>query len=121
MARHNKLGRKGETIAQEYLLAKGYKILETNWRFNNIEIDIIAVCDEFLIFVEVKTRSSVLWGNPEDAVVESKIKRIVEAADHYISMSDIDLPARFDVIAVVKNEQGFEIEYFDDAFFPPLG
>mgnify|MGYP000903210128 CR=1 FL=1 len=120
MAEHNELGKKGEDEAEQYLRNKGYKILERNWICEKYEIDIIAEGEGFIIFVEVKTRSSRQWGNPEEAISNSKMKRMVTAADYYIINNDIDFPARFDVIAVVWNGSAFEIEHFDDAFLPPV-
>lgn len=120
MAEHNELGRKGEEEAVKYLKQKGYQIIERNWVYEKYEIDIIAEGEGFIIFVEVKTRSSRQWGNPEDAISNGKIKRIVEAADFYLNSKDIDTPARFDVMAVIWNGRAFEIEHIDDAFLPPV-
>ena len=120
MASHNKLGEQGEKVAAKYLEDNGYSVLEQNWRCRKIEIDIIACNKEFLIFVEVKTRASAQWGNPEEAVTDKKIERIIEAAEFYIQNCDIDLPVRFDVISVLANGSAYEIKHFDDAFFAPL-
>ncbi|GAB6012788.1 YraN family protein [Viscerimonas tarda] len=120
MAFHNKIGDKGENVAANYLAESGYIIIERNWRFGHTDIDIIARDSEMLVFVEVKTRTSDMWGNPEDAITNGKIKRIVEAADYYIKNSRIDLPARFDVISVLINNDNYEIEHFDDAFYAPV-
>lgn len=120
MALHNELGIKGELLAEKYLRGKGFHIIERNWIHAKNEIDIIASNDEFIIFVEVKTRASGHWGNPEDAVSESKIRRIVEASDYYLNTNDIEMPARFDVIAILMNEKYTNINHFEDAFFAPL-
>lgn len=120
MAEHNDLGKKGEDAAEHYLRQKNYEILERNWLYEKYEIDIIARNEEYIVFVEVKTRSSNQWGNPEEAVSKGKIKRIVEAADFYLREYDIDLPARFDVIAAILNGEKFEIEHIDDAFLAPV-
>lgn len=120
MAEHNDLGKKGEEAAVNLLKQKGYEIIEQNWTYEKYEIDIIARNEEFIIFVEVKTRNSNYWGHPEDAVSKRKIKRIVEAADFYLKEFNIDLPARFDVIAAIWTGQKFEIEHIDDAFFAPI-
>ena len=68
MAKHYDLGKKGEEIAANYLAEKGYKIIARNWRFGKDEIDIIAEHDNFLVIIEVKTRSSSDYGEPEEAV-----------------------------------------------------
>lgn len=120
MASHNELGIKGESIAEKHLREKGFCILEKNWVHEKNEIDIIASNHEFIIFVEVKTRSSGYWGNPENAVSESKIKRIVEASSSYLIMNNIEKPARFDVVAIVINDQFTRIDHFEDAFLAPL-
>jgi putative endonuclease len=120
MAEHNNLGKKGEEAAVHYLRQNGYKIIERNWVNEKYEIDIIAQNEEFIIFVEVKTRSSDYWENPEDAISKGKIKRIVEAADFYLRENDIDLPARFDVVAVIWNGKKCDIDHIDDAFMAPV-
>lgn len=120
MAEHNELGKQGENAAVQYFLRNGYEIVERNWRCERYEIDIIAQNDEYIVFVEVKTRSSNQWGNPEDAVSKGKIKRIVDAADFYLREYDIDLPARFDIISAIWTGQGFDIEHIDDAFLAPV-
>lgn len=120
MAEHNELGKRGEDAAARYLRQNGYDIVKRNWLYEKYEIDIIAQNDEFIVFAEVKTRSSSQWGNPEEAVSRGKIKRIVEAADFYLRENDIDLPARFDVLAAIWNGQSFEIEHIDDAFLAPV-
>lgn len=120
MAQHNKLGKKGEELASDFLSDNGYTIIERNWIGERHEIDIIASCGDFLIFVEVKTRSSAYWGNPETAVSESKIKRMVAAAHYYLQSKDTDLQVRFDIISVISNKKQTEIIHIEDAFFPPL-
>ena len=120
MAEHNELGKKGEDEAVRYLQKDGYTIVERNWVNEKYEIDIIAKNGEFIVFVEVKTRSSSQWGNPEDAISKGKIRRIVEAADFYLQQYDIELPARFDVISMIWTGKSFEIEHIDDAFLAPV-
>lgn len=120
MAEHNDLGKRGEDAACNYLRKQGYTILHRNWMCEKYEIDIIARNDECIVFVEVKTRHSDQWGNPEDAVSKSKIKRIVEAADSYIKQYDIELDARFDIIGAIVNGNSFTIDHIDDAFMAPI-
>lgn len=120
MAAHNELGKEGEDAACNYLQKIGCRIIERNWRFHKYEIDIIAEDDDYIIFVEVKTRTSSQWGNPEDFLSKGQIKRIVEAADFYLNEYDIEKEARFDVIASIKTKNSFEIEHFDDAFMAPM-
>ena len=120
MALHNELGKRGEKLAEDYLRKNGYRIIECNWTFGKYEIDIIASVPGFIVFIEVKTRSSAIWGNPEDAISRTRIKRLVEAADFYIKEKDIDGAVRFDVIAIVDNREVTEIEHIEDAFFAPV-
>lgn len=120
MAKHNTVGRDGEKLALTYLIEQKFEIIDTNWRYNRIEIDIIASINNTIVFIEVKTRSSDKWGNPEDAVNSNKINRIVEAADYYLREKAIDLPARFDIISILLEGCSPEIYHIEDAFFPNL-
>ena len=117
MAEHNELGKLGEELAVEYLQKKGYVILETNWIFQKAEIDILAQKDNTLAVVEVKTRSSVDFGLPQDFVKPKKIQLLVKAVNAYVTENDLDLNVRFDIIAITKNSQDFVIEHLTDAFF----
>jgi putative endonuclease len=116
MAKHNELGKEGEKLAEEFLLKNGYQILEKNWRFKKAEVDIIAKKNEILAVIEVKTRSSNYFGNPQDFVNQKKIKLLVEAIDQYVISKELDLEVRFDIIAILKNNNSYEIEHLEDAF-----
>jgi len=120
MAEHNVLGKNGEAAAVAYLEEKGYRILHTNWRVGSYELDIVAQTEDELVIIEVKTRSGGSITNPEDAVTNQKIKRIVAATDFYIKYFDRDLPARFDIICIIGNPPNFEIDHIEDAFYPPM-
>lgn len=121
MADHNILGAQGERIAADFLERKGYAILYRNKRIKRIEIDLIVSNEEYIIFVEVKTRASNNWGNPELAVDEAKIRRMVDAADFFLDETDDNRSIRFDVVSVIlKNETDFEIKHIEDAFLAPL-
>ena len=116
MAQHNELGKMGEEMAARLLVEKNYAIVERNWTFHGYEIDIVAENDCFIVFVEVKTRTSAEWGNPEDFVGTARQRRLVEAADHYLIEHAIDKPARFDIMGVLWKDGKFEIEHIEDAF-----
>ena len=116
MAEHYELGKKGEQLAVNYLIGKGYKIVERNWRFQKAEIDIIERKAEMLISVEVKTRSTKNFGNPQDFVNPKKIKLMVLAMNEYILNKDLDIELRFDIIAITKDKSSFDIEHFKAAF-----
>ena len=120
MAQHNELGKLGEEAACLFLKKINYTILHQNWRFEKYEVDIIAEDEEFIVFVEVKTRTSDQWGNPHDAIGRARIKRMVEAADYYIKEYNPEKPVRFDVVGAIWNGKDFEIDHIDDAFLPPV-
>ncbi len=111
-------GDTGEFLAREYLGRQGYRIIAENFRTRLGEIDIIAENKGVLVFVEVKTRSSRLFGTPADAITMNKKRKISKLALEYISRNKLhDRPARFDVVAVQINGSGPpEIELFTDAF-----
>ncbi|AJR02768.1 YraN family protein [Siansivirga zeaxanthinifaciens] len=117
MASHNELGKIGEQLAVDHLIKKGYEILETNYRFGKAEVDIIAKLNDTLAVIEVKTRSSLDFGNPEDFVKPKQIQRLVKAVDDYIEVNDLDLEVRFDIIAIVKTGNKFVIEHLENAFY----
>ena len=117
MAEHNELGKHGEALAADFLQKNGYTIMETNFVFQKAEIDIIAQKANILAVVEVKTRSSVDFGSPQDFVNPKKIKLLVKAIDDYVISNDLDLEIRFDIIAIHKEDKGFIIEHLEDAFY----
>lgn len=114
---NNHFGKLGEDIAAGYLQRKGYKILERNYRYGRNEIDIICSLDKEIIFVEVKTRASDDKAYPERAVSKAKQKNIRITAENYLEEIAHRGSTRFDIIAVVKGDK-FEIEHFEDAFYP---
>lgn len=120
MAEHNELGKEGEEVAANYLLAKGYTLRHRNWRSGKKELDIVAEYGDELIVVEVKTRKDTRFGNPEDAVTNQKIRRIVASTDAYLRKFALDLPVRFDIITIVGQKAPYAIEHITDAFFPPI-
>lgn len=117
MAEHNELGKLGEELAVEFLQKNGYAILETNWTFQKAEIDILATKEGILAVVEVKTRSSLDFGLPQDFVKSKKIQLLVKAVDAYVNQKNLDIQVRFDIIAVHKEGKSFAIEHLTDAFY----
>ena len=89
MARHNETGKSGEERAAEYLLARGYVVRDVNWRNGKYELDIVACKDNVLAVVEVKTRTSLEFMRPEEAVTPAKCRRIIDAADAYVCHFDL--------------------------------
>ena len=109
-----KTGNKGENLAAEFLKLKGFEIVARNYRFNRGEIDLIIKRENWLIFVEVKTRASNAFGEPEEFVDDFKVRKIFEAAEQYIFTNDWQGHVRFDVVSV-KMDLVPEIEHFEDA------
>jgi putative endonuclease len=116
MADHNELGKQGEQFAVDFLQNNGYEIFETNWVYQKAEVDIIAKKENILAIVEVKTRSSIAFGLPQDFVKPKKVKLLVKAVDAYIQNNNLDLEVRFDIIAIHKNGTNLSIEHLEDAF-----
>jgi putative endonuclease len=118
MASHLETGKKGERLAQEYLLQQHYHLLHTNWLHGRREIDIIASQQDCLVFVEVKTLSNDLYGWPEQKVHTGKRRFIQAAAEAYIERMPQPPPAiRFDVIAITFQPDGtHELLHMEDAF-----
>ena len=110
------LGKLGEDLAAELLSKKGYQILERNWHSGHKEIDIIALDDTVLVIVEVKTRKSDDFGDPEIAVGNTKQRLLIWAADAYVRKKHLNVDVRFDIISIVFNNEVPEIEHFEDAF-----
>ena len=117
MAAHNELGLFGEQMAVEFLIQKGFTIREQNWRFQKAEVDIIAQKGSLLAVIEVKTRSTRFFGDPQQFIKEQKLKLLTKAVDHYVCALDLDVEVRFDVIGIVKNSMETSIIHLEDAFY----
>ncbi len=120
MALHNELGKAGENAAVEFLQRKGYVIRHRNWKCGRKELDIVASHNGVLIIVEVKTRNNNCFGSPIDAVTDTKIKRIMMAANAYVKFFRMDCPVRFDILSVINTTHGFSVEHVEDAFASPI-
>src|SRR5690606_28588716 len=112
------LGREGENLAVAHLRENGYEIVERNWRFGKLEIDIIARKGNVLSIVEVKTRSGDYFGEPEDGVTKAKERFLATAADHYIISRNLDVEVRYDIISIVIHNGRHELKMIEDAFYP---
>lgn len=111
-------GANGENVAAAYLLQKGYSIIERNWRYKHSEIDIIASKENKLHFVEVKTRTSKLFGNPEESVDNKKMNALKKGAEQYLFQNQQWQHIQFDVVAIkMKKELVEEIFFIEDVFF----
>lgn len=116
MAIHNELGKKGELLAVQHLQKKGYHILERNWRYLKAEIDIIALFENTLVIVEVKTRSSTYFGLPQEFIKPSKIKLLVSAANEYVDSKNLHYEVRFDIVSIVLQKETAKIEHLKNGF-----
>jgi putative endonuclease len=108
------IGRLGENLAANYMAARGWEIVKRNFRYGKAEIDLIVKKDDWLLFIEVKTRSSSDYGEPEAFVDDKKIFQIHYAAEEYIFSRDWKGKVRFDVIAVKLGNPPV-VEHFEDA------
>lgn len=118
MAAIHELGKMGEELAAQYLKEKGYKILETNWRFHRNELDLIAKDGDILVVVEVKTRQSNTLGDPEMAVTREKQRAIIRSANAYVRWKRRDIEVRFDVVSILVQGERVTISHIPDAFYP---
>lgn len=119
MAEHLETGRSGEDAALNYIEELGYRVLAKNWRYKHLEVDIIAMDGPVLVFIEVKTRRSSLYGSPHEAVSYQKQQKLDRAANLYISYIKHQGDIRFDIVSILIGASNrFEIEYIKDAFWP---
>lgn len=115
---HQELGRNGEQAAKLFLEGKGHILLECNYRFEHKEIDIISLCDDILVFTEIKTRSHYRQGYPEEAVHMQKQQLLKQAAEYYCFLYPQYEKLRFDVISILmKGGRVKELLHFEDAFY----
>ncbi len=115
------IGRTAEELAVAFLMTKGYRIVTTNWHFGHLELDIVAVDQQVLVVVEVKSRVGVAFEHPTDAISNRKIRMVIEAADAWIASSGWAGDTRFDLIAIVFDDYSarrHSLEHFVDAFNP---
>lgn len=112
-------GREGEEIAAAYLESKGYTILEKNYFFERAEVDMVAYDESAIVFVEVKMRKDTTFGEPAEFVTEKKKELIYKASEAWLYERKMDgSPIRYDVVAIVKNEdEAPDIQHFEHAFW----
>ena len=116
MLTNQEFGKKGEEIAAGFLRSKGFTILEVNWRSGKNEVDIIAKDGKYLVIVEVKTRTTDYYGEPEMEVKPAKMRAIVRTADAYIQLADFKGETRFDVIGILLGGGKVVLNHIKDAF-----
>ena len=110
-------GRRAEDLAARYLVAKGYRILRSNWRYGKKELDLITRFQKELVIVEVKSRSGLKFHNPAEVVHLKKQRNIILATDAYIRLNNLHFPTRFDIISVIYNGHKVDIQHIENAFF----
>lgn len=98
------LGRKGENIAADFLTDSGYKILKRNYMISHSDIDILAKKNEYLVFVEVRTKSKEDRGMPEDTLTKKKLRRMKNTAELYIAFNHYEGLARLDAVCIILDE-----------------
>ena len=98
-------------------MSNGYTVLERNWRFQKAEIDILARKDDTLAVIEVKTRSTKAFGEPEVFIGRNKIRLLRKAANAYVNMNCLDLEVRFDYIGIVMERNRHKLTHHKDACF----
>jgi len=111
-----RLGDKGEGLAVGFLRKQGYRIIKQNFRTRIGEIDVIAADEETLVFIEVKTRESLQYGRPFEAVDRFKRKKIANVALQYLKTLDEIPPCRFDIVSIYFEQGRPEFELIKDAF-----
>ena len=115
--KRDELGKYGEDLAATYLQTKGYRIVRRNYRYCKAEVDILAFKEDLLVVVEVKTRNSSSFGDPQNFVSKAQLQLLVQAADHYLQEQQLDAEVRFDIISIIKNKYEQKIEHLEDAFY----
>lgn len=118
-AKHIELGNKGEELAIQFLKQRSYAVIDQNWRHEKLELDLVCRDENtLLVFLEVKTRQSKYYGNPEDAVSAKKAQNLLDAVEIYLEEKGLDEEFRFDVIAIVMQKDKNEVVHFKDAVSP---
>ncbi len=112
-----KKGKEGEELAANFLKEKGYEIIERNYRHKRSEIDLIVKKNNWLVFVEVKYRTSDAFGYPEEFVDYKKVKNILTGAEEYTYIIDWRGNVRYDIVAVRNINGELEIKHIEDAFY----
>jgi putative endonuclease len=114
------LGKSGEEEAVNYLKNEGFEILATNWRFKHLEVDIIAMHKDELVVIEVKSRSTDAFGEPEVFVSKQKQRNLIKAANAYINEVNFNGETRFDVISILQINQKLVVKHIQNAFYPSI-
>ncbi len=117
MSDKTKKGKEGEELAANFLAGKGFEIVERNYRYKRLEIDLIIKKNGWLVFVEVKLRTSDAYGYPEDFVDYKKAKNIIEGAEQYTYDKNWQGNVRYDIVSIRQLNGKQEILHIEDAFY----
>ncbi len=120
MSDRHSLGPQGEELAAGYLVRQGFRIRHRNWRSGRSEVDIIAENEQYIVFVEVKSRSADFAVHPAEAVSVPKQRTIINAASNYIDTYGIFKEARFDIITVIISGNSHELDHIENAYYPTM-
>lgn len=111
-------GRAGEKVVADYIKSRKMKVIKRNYVTPFGEIDIIAEDDDYIVFIEVKTRSGDRYGAPSEAVDKTKRKHIVDSAKYYLKVTNsTEVFTRFDVAEVFSDNGSYTVSYIEDAFY----
>ena len=111
------LGRRGEDLAARHLAAKGYEIIDRNWRCESGELDLVARDEDDLVFVEVRTRRGQALGSPEESITPAKQARLIDLAQAYVQTRDWQGSWRLDVVAIEMDRRGrlLRLDHYENA------
>ena len=117
MAAHNDLGKKGELLAQEWLLQHGYELIHKNWRYARSEVDIIATKESVLHFIEVKARTTSSFGFPEESITEKKIQNLMIAGEEFLYRFPEWKRIQYNVLSIyIGSSQDVEYFFIEDVY-----
>jgi putative endonuclease len=108
----DQVGKKGEALAVQYFIERNYTILHQNWRYRHWEVDIIASRAGILHFIEVKTRSSLLFGYPEENVDSKKIQYLINASEAFLYQYPQWQRIQFDILSITISKYNADVDYF---------
>lgn len=114
----HQLGKRGEDIAAKWLVKNGYSVLERRWRWRHMEIDIVASKEGLLVIVEVKSRSSATYAEPDETLSKYQQRCLFDITEHYMETKKTDMEVRYDLIMVIDHGDSHSIEHIEDAFYP---
>ena len=118
------LGRKGESLAAEFLQHNNHTIIDTNWRYSHLELDIVSLAQDGLHFVEVKSRTAPVTADPLESVTAAKRRNMTKAAMKYVRKGALrhgipqDAEIFFDIITIIYNGDTADVRYYPQAFIP---